>query len=139
VPIASLLFTACILSLQFVTFWFLLRCPLGAQVGEAVHQYLDGEGLADTVAVKYIDSAASPTSMNGDRLNIRVPCLYRAWRTEGTLAHEIGTHYTRRTNDALQPVSASKGLRERCETSSYECARPWHLQQLALAMEHTHF
>ena len=57
------------------------------EVGEAVHEYLEGEGLAETVAVNYIDSAASPTSMNGDRLNIRVPCLYRAWRTEGTLAH----------------------------------------------------
>ena len=67
-----------------------------------------GEGLADTVAVNYIDSAASPTSMNGDRLNIRVPCLYRAWRTEGTLAHEIGTHYTRRTNDVLQPWHGKK-------------------------------
>ena len=73
------------------------------EVGREVHAYLEREGLAGTVTVNYIDSAASPTSMNGDRLNIRVPCLYRAWRTEGTLAHEIGTHYTRRTNDALQP------------------------------------
>jgi hypothetical protein len=78
------------------------------EVGQEVHRYLEREGLADTVTVNYIDSAASPTSMNGDRLNIRVPCLYRAWRTEGTLAHEIGTHYTRRTNDTLQPWHGKK-------------------------------
>ncbi len=78
------------------------------EVGQEVHAYLEREGLAGTITVNYIDSAASPTSMNGDRLNIRVPCLYRAWRTEGTLAHEIGTHYTRRTNDALQPWHGRK-------------------------------
>ena len=78
------------------------------EVGREVHAYLEREGLAGTITVNYIDSAASPTSMNGDRLNIRVPCLYRAWRTEGTLAHEIGTHYTRRTNDALQPWHGKK-------------------------------
>ena len=82
------------------------------EVGQKVHEYLEGEGLAGTINVNYIDSAASPTSMTGDRLNIRVPCLYREKRIEGTLAHEIGTHYTRRTNDMLQPWHGKKKRRK---------------------------
>ena len=73
------------------------------QVAECVRHYLEANGIAQTVVVNYIESAASPTSMCGDRLNIRVPCTYRTWRIEGTLSHEIGTHYTRRTNDELMP------------------------------------
>jgi hypothetical protein len=73
------------------------------QVGERVHAYLALQGLEQTIAVNYVESAASPTSMNAERMNIRVPCMYRNWRIEGTLSHEIGTHYTRRSNDELQP------------------------------------
>ena len=73
------------------------------QVDERVHSYLASQGLDSAISVNYIENAASPTSMGDHHLNIRIPCTYRTWRIEGTLSHEIGTHFTRRSNDELQP------------------------------------
>lgn len=66
-------------------------------------EYLKRNQLESKVQVKFVPGLVSPGSMTGNILSFRLPIAERTIRLEGTLNHEVGTHYYRRLNDEHQP------------------------------------
>src|SRR5258708_961452 len=73
------------------------------QVTKQALEYFQKNGIESKVKIKFVSGQVSPGSMTGDTLNIRLPVAARSLRFEGTLNHEVGTHYFRRINEEQQP------------------------------------
>jgi hypothetical protein len=78
------------------------------QIRKYVQDYLYQLGLQNMVVVNFIYGQVAPTSVTYDaktgicKLNIKLPCTYRAAKIMGVLDHEIGTHYLRKFNESQQ-------------------------------------
>lgn len=70
---------------------------------ETTQRYLEQNGIDQQVRVRFSSQAISPASMKRNVLTFRMPIAQREKRMNGTLHHEIGTHYFRSLNDAHQP------------------------------------
>lgn len=73
------------------------------QVANITRDYIQKNGLEGKVKIRFVEGQVSPCSMSGDVISFRLPIAQRALRLEGTLNHEIGTHYFRRINEEKQP------------------------------------
>ena len=73
-----------------------------------ISDYLKDLKLENHIIVNFTRNTVAPTSISHDtkkkktRMNIRLPCEYRADRMLPVLHHEIGTHFIRRLNDKKQ-------------------------------------
>lgn len=89
------------------------------EVQRVTIDYLRTNKIENKVQVKFTLGQVSPASMNGNLLSFRLPIAERTKRLEGTLHHEVGTHYFRRLNDLKQPWFGHKeklGFRNHLET-----------------------
>ncbi len=73
------------------------------QIAERTQKYLELNGIDQQVRVRFSAQAVSQASMKGNVLMFRLPAAQREKRIEGTLHHEIGTHYFRTVNNEHQP------------------------------------
>lgn len=73
------------------------------QIAEITQKYLEKNGIDQNVRVRFSAQAVSQASMKGNVLTFRLPAAQREKRIEGTLHHEIGTHYFRTLNNEHQP------------------------------------
>lgn len=72
------------------------------EVTTSVQAYTKANGIESSVKLKFVANMVSPCSMEGNTLNVRFPIASRLARFDGTLNHEIGTHYFRRLNEEKQ-------------------------------------
>lgn len=68
----------------------------------SVQEYLKKNNIESKVKLRFVPNMVSPCSMEGNTLNVRLPIASRLIRFDGTLNHEIGTHYFRRLNEEKQ-------------------------------------
>lgn len=80
------------------------------QVSKEATEYLKVNGIEKKVQVKFLQGAVSPASMTGNTLTFRLPIAQRSLRLQGTLNHEVGTHFFRRLNDDKQPWSSKRTM-----------------------------
>lgn len=73
------------------------------QIAEATQKYLELNAIDQSVRVRFSAQAISQASMKGNVLTFRMPAAQREKRIQGTLNHEIGTHYFRTVNNEHQP------------------------------------
>lgn len=73
-----------------------------------IHNYIKELGVGEYISVNFQKNQVAPTSVTHDpksgkcKMNIKLPCEYRAGRMIGVLDHEIGTHFLRKYNEKSQ-------------------------------------
>ncbi|CAH2301541.1 Hypothetical predicted protein [Pelobates cultripes] len=82
------------------------------QIYQEVHKYMETEGCQGEIAVNLTEDVISQASMGTVKrqptMTINVSMAREKW-LQGTLRHEIGTHYFRTVNNNKQPWNNSKG------------------------------
>lgn len=81
------------------------------EVEEIIFKYLEDHGpeVKAVAKVNFSNKNVAYTSVTYDnfstkiRINVQVPIMYREGRIQGTLHHEIGSHFLRRFNEVQQP------------------------------------
>ena len=75
------------------------------EIEPEVQEYLTRMNLTEKVDIVFSTKAVAPTSVAYDarsnrfRITMLSPPVYRQYRFNGVLNHEIGTHLVRRIND----------------------------------------
>lgn len=87
------------------------------QVQAQTKEYIRINNLEGKVQIRFVTDQVSPGSMIGNTISFRLPIGARSLRLEGTLNHEIGTHYFRRINEEQQPWA---GNREKYDLVAYQ-------------------